>query len=428
LAKKKKEKTYRAPTKRQLSHWEKEKKRQRIIFISGIAIIALVVLALLGSWLYFQVIPMNRVVIQVNDRDFKMSHLIDMLVYYSNSNVQYQIDQVLAAIEQTELIRQDSARLGVTVTDAEVNAALNKQNPPISKKYWDIVKAQLLSQKMYNEYFDKQVPTSAPQRHIMAMLLESESQAQDIKNKLDNGEGFDTLAEQYSLNDYIKKNKGDLGWHPENVLNQMFGSTKLEQYAFSADAGQLSDPIYDDTQSKSVGYWLLKVTERKEDTKEAHVMAMLLGGEEEALAAKKRLDAGEDFAAVAKELSQDTDSKEAGGDIGFIPQEGSGKSQAFTDFVFNEEVPIGTVSDPIKDITVTTKGAYWLIKVAEIDGNRPLDDNNRSILKSQLMTDWSNSLMTDPNYKVTVTLSDEQRAFAVEQAQKILNKTKSKQG
>jgi parvulin-like peptidyl-prolyl isomerase len=244
----------------------------------------------------------------------------------------------------------------------------------------------------------------------------------NIKKRLDNGESFDTLAEEFSLNSYLKTNKGDLGWRPEGILNQVFGSTKLEQYAFSANAGQISGPIYDDTQTKSVGYWLLKVTERKEDTKEAHVLGILLGSEEDAVKAKERLDAGEDFGTVAKELSQHPDSKEAGGDMGWIPQEGSGKSQAFTDFVFNQETPMDTVSDPIKDDAVSTEGGYWLIKVEEIDENRPLEDENRSIMKSKLMNDWSNSLATDPYYTVEVFLSDEQKAFAAQQATEIINK------
>ncbi|MFM1896949.1 MAG: hypothetical protein RLZZ385_2023 [Pseudomonadota bacterium] len=62
-----------------------------------------------------------------------------------------------------------------------------------------------------------------------------------------------------------------------------------------------------------------------------------------AAAAKARLDAGEDFGAVARELSSDTVSAEADGDIGFT--DGTVFPQAIEDALLALEV--GAVSDPV---------------------------------------------------------------------------------
>lgn len=55
-------------------------------------------------------------------------------------------------------------------------------------------------------------------------------------------------------------------------------------------------------------------TEKPNRVKISHI---LVATEEEAAAIKKRLDKGEDFAALAKEKSIDTKSKDTGGDLGF---------------------------------------------------------------------------------------------------------------
>lgn len=420
MPKKKKQKTYRAPTRRQLSHWEKEKRRARIIFITGVFIIAAVILSILGGWIATRYLPMHEIIVKVNDRAFNAGYFIDMLTLSGQGNSSANIDSMTRTIEQNELIRQDCASLGITVSAGEINKELEKRNPPLSKKYADIMEVELLISKMRDDYFDKQVPVSAAQRHVMAMVMESEKQAIDITKKLGNGESFEKLAEEFSAEEFTKSQKGDLGWRPAGILSSATGSIKLEQYAFSADAGYLSDPIYDDVISKQVGYWILQVLERKEETKEAHLLGILLGSEDDAQKVKARLDAGEDFATLAKELSQHPDSKDAGGEMGWVLTESLSKPVA--EYAFNTTIALKKLSDPVKDTAVYTKGGYWLIKVAEISADRPLDDENRNYFKSQLLNDWVDGLWTDPNYPIKEFLTPENTSFILLEASKIAAK------
>jgi peptidyl-prolyl cis-trans isomerase C len=88
---------------------------------------------------------------------------------------------------------------------------------------------------------------------------------------------------------------------------------------------------------------------------------------ERAVAALARVKKGEDFGKLAKELSDDPDSKDKGGDIGFIPHEGAIKEFADAAFALKP----GEVSD-----VVETKYGYHIIKVTDVRaaGVTPLAD------------------------------------------------------
>jgi foldase protein PrsA len=91
----------------------------------------------------------------------------------------------------------------------------------------------------------------------------------------------------------------------------------------------------------------------EEQVKARHILTET---EEKAIEAKEKLNAGEDFAKVAKEYSIDDGTKEKGGDLGFVKRGRTVKE--FEEAVFS--MGIGTISDPVK----TTYG-YHIIKVEE---------------------------------------------------------------
>ena len=421
MAKKKIEKQKRQLTKRQLSRWQQQQRRQRIILGSGI----LAVVAALGvigagvynKWYVPEYKPLHETVIEVNDAKFDMGYYIKMLKFYTGSTSTQQMysaaDWVATTIEHDELIRQEAAKLGFSVSDEEVSEKLKSNNPPLSEDYRDVVKAQLLVDKLGDEYFDKQVPTSAEQRHIWAMFLESESKANEVRAKLEAGEDFATFAgdDKLSLDSTCKAKKGDFDWRPKGILSLMFEIPALDEYAFSAEVGALSQPIFDTTKAKPVGYWLVKVSERDDEAKTAKGKMMLLGSEPEANDVRARLEAGGDFATLAKEFSQHDASKENGGDFE-VSQDMM--SSAFNDFAFKSELNV--LSQPIRDDTVSTKGGYWLVKVTEIDNNRQIEKENRDLLKADALNKWVKGLFDDPQNKVKSYLDDAKKQWAISHA------------
>ncbi|MFC1942449.1 hypothetical protein ACFLWU_04445, partial [Chloroflexota bacterium] len=86
-------------------------------------------------------------------------------------------------------------------------------------------------------------------------------------------------------------------------------------------------------------------------------------------------------------------------------------------YIFNQEVEIGTISQPIRDDTVSTKGGYWLIEVLDKDDDRALDENDRNYLLNQELDTWVALLWVDPDNDVDDSyLDSEMKAWAIEQA------------
>jgi len=426
LAKKKIEKPRREVTKRQLSQWQRQKRRQRLIFSLGVAIIGVVLVVLGVGWYINEYRPLHQTAIRVNDTEFDMSYYIKRLQFYGagqSAIYMYAVaNEVEGIIERDELIRQAAVKLGISVSDSEVDEELKDYDSPVSDVFRDAVRSQLLISKLRDGYFEHEVPVFAEQRHIMAIFLESESQAIEISDKLEAGEDFAELAGELSLESFSQTEKGDLGWRPEDILTMLLGTSVPIEYAFGAEVGVLSQPIYDETQSKNVGYWLIRVVERQEERivageeepEQAHVYAILLGSEEEAWQVKEKIETGGDIAALAKELSQHGESKESGGDLGWVSP--GMVSSAFEEFVFNSEVEVGKLSEPVRDEETATRGGYWLVKVLGKDDNREVGEDDRDLLKGKALEDWMSALWGDPDNEVISYLDDEMKRWAADKA------------
>jgi len=131
------------------------------------------------------------------------------------------------------------------------------------------------------------------------------------------------------------------------------------------------------------------------------------------VAGEEWLEAGGDFANLAKELSQHVASKENGGELGWLSP--GTTSPAFDEFVFDCEV--GTLSEPIRDDTVVTTGGYWLLWVLDEDDNREISDDDRDLLMGMALNEWVTSLWDDPENVIDDSyLDDEKKAWAINRA------------
>jgi hypothetical protein len=413
------------PTKHQLSRQQQQKKRQRLFLIIGISVISVVAGILGGGWYEDEYLPRQEVVIRVNDTEFNMGYYLDMfkvqadpyIQAYEASQaklyVQVLADEVERFIQENELMRQGALALGIEVTNSEVDEALKEADPPLGKEYWELMKHDLLVQKLLAEHFELEVPTSGEQGYVMAMFLESESQAVNARARLVEGENFVVLADELSLETVSAEGDGDFDWHPRGILSDRFGLSIVEDYAFSAEVGVLSQPLFDETRSKNVGYWLAEVLEKDQDENGDlyHIRVMLLGSEEEAQDMKARLEGGEDFATLAEEYSQHSGSKEDGGDMDWLALEDV--QAPLKDFVLNAELE--TVSEPVRDETSTTKGGYWLVEVVDKEDDRQISDDDRSFLKYEALDDWLTALSEDPENEVESYLDSEKKAWAIDQ-------------
>lgn len=371
----------RVPTKRQEAKWQRQKRIRRIII--AVAAIFLVSIVSYVSYEYYaeEIKGLNEKVITVNNVSFNMRYYVNMLdaqtkevepdsIYqYSNAVARY--------IEDAEVIRQGAKDLNITISEEEIQGVVAEQNFPNGKVYRDIVETALLSERLL-EYFDSQLPDEMLQANTQVIFAESEQVANNVIDQAEKGENFTELVREFSYDNRTKEYDGNLGWLPRELMSPTMAET------FNLTTGGISQPIYDNSTNKSVGYWLIKVSE-KDPEKGINVSAMLLGSEQEAMEIKIEPDAEGNFSELAKNYSQHS-SKYKGGELGWLKaNETNDFSDAFNEVAF--ELPVDEVSEPVKDETVNTDGGYWVVKVLDKQ-QRELDDDVREALKNKRYFEW----------------------------------------
>jgi len=166
-------------------------------------------------------------------------------------------------------------------------------------------------------------PTEAKIRHILIKPEPSDSVKKEtlsllnkIKDQINKGEDFGSLAEKYSMDPGSKKKGGNLGWVKRGSLLKNF-----EEATFTIKPKIISEPI-----KTEVGYHILEVFERKGN--KARVRHILLSPQiskkDEAVAfsfahsLKDSISTLEIFKTFAKKYSKDYQTSEIGGDLGWI--------------------------------------------------------------------------------------------------------------
>ncbi len=84
------------------------------------------------------------------------------------------------------------------------------------------------------------------------ILVEKESQAKGLKNRIESGEDFAKMAKQFSLCP-SKQRGGDLGYFGRGQMVPEF-----ETAAFNLPKGEISEPVQTD-----FGWHIIKVTDKK---------------------------------------------------------------------------------------------------------------------------------------------------------------------
>lgn len=360
---------------------------------------------------------MRQPVLKVDNAVFTMDYYLKLLRIYGQGQEEAMLPTVaglaLSTIEQGELIRQEAPRLGFTVSGDEVKKGLAAAGLSDSNAYADLVAARLLTNKMLEGYFDPKVPQTCDQAYVQAMFLQDEDTAKSVAERLAEGEDFLTLAKEFTVETVTRSRGGDLGWVPKGYVGRVLGinSATFEELVFSLEPGKLSQPVYDASTAKNIGYWIIEVLE-KDESRGSHIRGILLGTKKEAAEVRERLENGEDFATLAKELSQDEASKGQGGDLGWVQRWSD--TGALSQLAFRLEP--GSFSQPTPDVTKQTRGGYWLVKVVEREAERKLDDAVRETLKMDAFTEW----LTEAGKSHTIErlITDEQQMWAIKKVLK----------
>jgi parvulin-like peptidyl-prolyl isomerase len=421
VARKKIEKLQKEYSKPQLTKWQRQKKTQFWTLIIGVAVI-IIVLALIGTGFYINTWrPAHETMLVVNGKKFDTTDFANLLRALStrdpNSIENYANNNVIPSLKEAEEARQAAAKVGISVSDSEVKDYMSTNK--ITSGFEPVVREVLLEQKLVKDYFSKQVEKTAEQRDVQAMLLESASQADEIRGQL-NDSNFSDFAAANSVDPFTKDKKGEVGEHPQPLLTSLFGdSPVVSDTAFALQEGQLSQSVADAGVQKSEGYWLIMPIEvgTGNNAGKVNLRAMLLGSYEEALQIKSILDEINDPALQAGKF---TDIAKAKTEYQYAPNGLLGMTakgmlgSAFDAVAFN--LGVGEISNPVKDASQTTRGGYWLVKVTKIDQGKELSSDDINALAQQKFNDWFKQVQTDYGGKVKDLSNPKNIAWAVNKA------------
>jgi parvulin-like peptidyl-prolyl isomerase len=413
-----------APPRRHRRMRQEEARKERQVLIGVGSVLAIVVILLLGGVIYEYVLKPRQPIATVNNQAISVSefqrrlrfdqdNLIRQIDQYINLGQQFagadganpfmsQIQQLINDVSTPEslsvrtmdamideaLLRQLADEQGVSVTDEEIQLDIEQQfnydrnaepapTPDPAQPITDTLPADSgitdeEFQEQYNAFLEGlavtdsltenefrswigtsllreklleaaplEFDTTQEQANIQQILVRIEpetppaeeadaealAQIEQIRARIEAGEAFADVAMEVSQDTGSGANGGDLGWFGRGQMVSEF-----EEAAFSLEVGELSQPIKTD-----FGYHLILVDEvntDEEQVKARHILirpdvtpseAAVAAAEAAALLtiqdARDRIEGGESFADVAKEVSQDAATAESGGDLGWVPRD-----------------------------------------------------------------------------------------------------------
>lgn len=215
-----------------------------------------------------------------------------------------------------------------------------------------------------DEYHIGHILVALPEAATPEQIQLAQAHAEELMNQLKAGADFRQIAIS-SSDGQQALNGGDLGWRKAGELPTLFA-----ELVPNMKTGEISNL----TRSPS-GFHIIKLFDHRTSqqhivtqTQARHILVRLsaLTTDEKAkeilTEAKQRIVAGEDFATVARNISEDKATASSGGDLGWVEP-----GQMIPDFeAAMDKLSPGEISDPVK-----TRFGWHLIQVQE---RREYDD------------------------------------------------------
>jgi len=337
--------------------WQRDQNIARFLWIVIPLVIALIVV-LVGYWGYdTYVAPWSRAIAQVNDTTLDMDYLVKMVRFYS-ATTGGDVDpwQVAHVIEENELIRQEAARLGITVSPDEVTAAIAETFPVQS------VDVSPTPSPAGNE-------TAGSVGNDTTGVVIIEPTPSPAGNESAGSAGNDTtgivIVEPSPSPGNSTEAPAEIGESYDRWLTQIKLSD--EEYRRIVETALLGQKLQE--------YFTEQVPT---DLEHVYLYVIPVDTEETANEVLARLRTGEDFSTLAGEYSVIEDVKTAKGEIGWIPR---GLFPDLDDVIFN--LGIGNVSDPVE-----TSVGYDILKVTGYVESMAVEDEYRTQIGSNDFESW----------------------------------------
>ena len=220
--------------------------------------------------------PSGNVVASVNGEKITKDELYQLLLKQAGQ-------QGLNLLIAQRIVDLEAKKQKITISDAEIKEALEeyydhyggeetftqiiemsgtslaevKKNLVSTMKIKKLLEPRIkVTEEEVKAFFEENKEDFAQEEQVKArhILVATEKEAQEIKDKLAKGEDFAALAKEYSTDDSTKNNGGQLGFFNRGDMVPEF-----EKAAFALAVGEISAPV-----KTEYGYHLIKVEEKKE--------------------------------------------------------------------------------------------------------------------------------------------------------------------
>lgn len=242
--------------------------------------------------------------------------------------------------------------------------------------------------------------------------LRAYNQVLELRKKIEAGQKFEDLAQQFSQDPSAKDNKGNLGYFSAFRMVYPF-----ESAAYKTKVGEISKPV-----RTRFGYHLVKVIDIRENRGEvtvAHIMIMKPQSNAEADIAKAKstindiyakLKQGENFSTLATQFSEDKNSAPRGG---ALPRFASGQlsSDVFENKSFGLANP-GDYTEPFE-----TQFGWHIVKLIEKHPVKKKEEMERELDAKIRKDDRSRIIVTALNAKL-------RQKYPVKRNEKLYNEVK----
>lgn len=286
-------------------------------------------------------------------------------------------------------MKLDDAKVRGYQNDPSLNEELMDYKKKVGASY---ILEKYLVEPNIKDWYEKR-KTEIRASHLMIRVdstgeAAAAKYAQSILDSIKNGKSFEEMVSKYSQDQFSKPKGGDIFYFTAGQLPFEF-----EDACYKTEKGT----VYPEVVKTRFGYHIIKVTDKKPRVpkiRASHILIsyMTAAGVVDTAAAELTMDsvltelkAGKDFGELAKRFSDDTGTKDKGGDLGFF--ERRMMVQEFDEAAFNLEV--GEVSSVVK-----TNFGLHVIKVTEKE-EYPTFEADRENLKNLLKRSRYNDLYAE---------------------------------
>lgn len=284
---------------------------------------------------------------------------------------------VVDQLVDERLIASEAGKMGITVTDAEVDKRIQE----------------------YFSYYPEGTPTPEPTVAVqptstlsatqLALVPPTQEPTEIVEGTPDATQAAEPTAEP--TEEITAEPTSDVTATPEPTATpyteEGYQTTKNDYFTSLSDYGitenDLREIFYYDILRTKVQEQITKDTATEQE--QVWARHILVADEATAQTVLARLADGEDFAALAAEFSTDTSNSESGGDLGWFGRETM--VAPFSDAAFSME--IGQISDPVQ-----TDFGYHIIQVLGKEV-RPLTTEEMQTAKDTAFEEWLSNLRTD---------------------------------